>query len=106
HRRLAAGLAGGRGGRCTADPGPHREGRQDEPGGRAAAGDEDLYRPRRRRPVPGCMNPGIVLRSVAFALVQIVTVPPFALIALATFPLPALARYRIITAWSRIIVRA
>ena len=52
------------------------------------------------------MTPGIVLRSAAFALVQIVTVPPFALIALATFPFPPLTRYRIITAWSRIIVRA
>ena len=52
------------------------------------------------------MTPGIVLRSVLFALVEIVTVPPFALIALATFPLPRLTRYRIITLWSRLVVCA
>ncbi len=52
------------------------------------------------------MTPGIVLRSVLFALVQIVTVPPFALVALATFPFPPLQRYRVITAWSRLIVHA
>jgi 1-acyl-sn-glycerol-3-phosphate acyltransferase len=52
------------------------------------------------------MTPGIVLRSVLFALVQIVTVPPFALVALATFPFPPLLRYRVITAWSRLIVHA
>ena len=52
------------------------------------------------------MTPGIVLRSMLFALVQIVTVPPFALIALASFPFRPLTRYRIITLWSRLIVRA
>ena len=50
--------------------------------------------------------PGIVLRSLLFALVEIVTVPPFALLALATFPFPPLTRYRVITTWSRIVVRA
>ena len=44
------------------------------------------------------------LRSLLFALVQIVTVPPFALLALLTFPLKPHARYRIITLWSRLIV--
>src|SRR5688572_31296559 len=52
------------------------------------------------------MTPGMVLRSVLLALVEIVTVPPFALIALATFPFPRLTRYRIITLWSRLVVRA
>ena len=49
---------------------------------------------------------GIVLRSAAFALVEILTIPPFALLALATFPLKPLTRYRIITLWSRVIVCA
>ena len=52
------------------------------------------------------MTAGAVLRSALFALVQIVTVPPFALLALATFPCAPLTRYRIITAWSRLIVQA
>jgi 1-acyl-sn-glycerol-3-phosphate acyltransferase len=52
------------------------------------------------------MTPGGALRSALFALVQIVTVPPFALLALATFPLRPHARYRVITLWSRVIVWA
>ncbi len=52
------------------------------------------------------MSAGAVLRSALFGLVQIVTVPPFALLALATFPFKPLTRYRIITLWSRLIVRA
>ena len=52
------------------------------------------------------MTPGIVLRSTLFALVQILTVPPFALLALATFPFKPHTRYRVITLWSRLIVRA
>jgi 1-acyl-sn-glycerol-3-phosphate acyltransferase len=51
------------------------------------------------------MTPGVVLRSLLFALVEIVTVPPFALLAIATFPLPPLTRYRVITLWSRLVVR-
>ena len=52
------------------------------------------------------MTPGAVLRSLLFALVEIVTLPPFALLALATFPLPPLTRYRIITLWSRLTLWA
>jgi len=48
----------------------------------------------------------VVLRSCLFALVQCLITPPFAIIALLSFPLPPLTRYRIITAWSRLIVRA
>ena len=48
----------------------------------------------------------IVLRSLLFALIEIVTVPPFAVLALATFAFRPLTRYRIITAWSRLVVRA
>ena len=38
-----------------------------------------------------------VLRSVLFALGLLLITPPYALIALATFPLPRMARYRIIS---------
>lgn len=52
------------------------------------------------------MTPAIVLRSILFALVQIISTPPFAILALLTFPMPALARYRIITVWSKLNVAA
>lgn len=44
-------------------------------------------------------------RSALFALALVVVTPPYALLALATFPLPRLARYRIISGWSRLVVR-
>ena len=34
------------------------------------------------------------LRSLAFLIAQILVTPPYAIVALATFPLPRLARYR------------
>ncbi len=46
-----------------------------------------------------------LLRSALFALALGVVTPPYALVALATFPLPRLARYRIISGWSRLVVR-
>jgi len=52
------------------------------------------------------MTPGVALRSLLFAFIEIITVPPFALLALATFPFPPLARYRVITLWSRLIIRS
>jgi len=52
------------------------------------------------------MTFGVVLRSALFAFIEIVTVPPFALLALATFPLRPQTRYRIITLWSRLILWA
>ena len=45
------------------------------------------------------------LRSAAFALALVMVTPPYAVIALATFPLPRLVRYRIISGWSRLVVR-
>lgn len=45
------------------------------------------------------------LRSTLFALALIVVTPPYALLALATFPLPRIARYKIISGWSRLVVR-
>jgi len=48
--------------------------------------------------------PGIVLRSCLFAAVQLLITPPYSLIALCTFPLPALTRYRIIRGWARLML--
>lgn len=47
-----------------------------------------------------------ILRSSLFALLQLVVTPVFAVVALLLFPLPAAARYRVITAWSRLLVAA
>jgi 1-acyl-sn-glycerol-3-phosphate acyltransferase len=44
------------------------------------------------------------LRSGLFALALLIVTPPYALLALATFPLPRLARYRVISGWSRLVV--
>ena len=46
----------------------------------------------------------IVLRSSVFALALILITPPYAILALATFPLPRLARYRVISGWSRLVL--
>lgn len=46
-----------------------------------------------------------LLRSTLFALALVVVTPPYALFALATFPLPRQLRYRIISGWSRLVVR-
>ena len=46
------------------------------------------------------------LRSCLFALIQLVATPIFAVIALLTFPFAPLTRYRVITTWTRIIVKA
>jgi 1-acyl-sn-glycerol-3-phosphate acyltransferase len=45
-----------------------------------------------------------LLRSAIFGLCLIIVTPPYALVALATFPLPRMARYRIISGWSRLVV--
>jgi 1-acyl-sn-glycerol-3-phosphate acyltransferase len=44
------------------------------------------------------------LRSTLFAAALVLITPPYALIALATFPLPRMARYRIISGWSRLVI--
>jgi len=46
-----------------------------------------------------------LLRSTLFALALVLLTPPYALVALATFPLPRMMRYRIISGWSRLVVR-
>jgi 1-acyl-sn-glycerol-3-phosphate acyltransferase len=45
-----------------------------------------------------------LLRSSLFALALILVTPPYALLALASFPLPRMLRYRIISGWSRLAV--
>src|SRR5437868_13127676 len=44
------------------------------------------------------------LRSALFALVLVVLTPPYALLALATFPFPRMVRYRVISGWSRLVI--
>ncbi|HET7198147.1 MAG TPA: lysophospholipid acyltransferase family protein [Burkholderiales bacterium] len=44
------------------------------------------------------------LRSTLFALALFAITPPYALIALATFALPRMTRYRVIAGWSRAVV--
>jgi 1-acyl-sn-glycerol-3-phosphate acyltransferase len=44
------------------------------------------------------------VRSSLFVLALIMITPPYALIALATLPLPRMARYRIISGWSRCVI--
>ncbi len=46
----------------------------------------------------------ILLRSLVFLVAQILITPPYAIVALATFPLPRLARYRIISGWSHLMI--
>lgn len=45
-----------------------------------------------------------LVRSVLFAFALALVTPPYALIALATFPLPRMARYRIISGWSLLVL--
>ena len=46
----------------------------------------------------------ILLRSLVFALAQVIVTPPYAIVTLATFPLPRLVRYRVISGWSRLMI--
>ena len=48
----------------------------------------------------------MVLRSTLFALFLVLITPVFALIALLTFPLPALTRYRILSIWTHWVMWA
>jgi 1-acyl-sn-glycerol-3-phosphate acyltransferase len=45
-----------------------------------------------------------LVRSSLFALALIAITPPYALLALATFPLPRMTRYRVISGWSRLVI--
>jgi 1-acyl-sn-glycerol-3-phosphate acyltransferase len=50
------------------------------------------------------MSGGAVLRSLAFLLLQLVATPAWTVLALLTAPFSRLARYRLITAWSRVMI--
>jgi 1-acyl-sn-glycerol-3-phosphate acyltransferase len=50
------------------------------------------------------MSSGALVRSLVFALLQLIVTPFWAVLALLTVPFRPLTRYRIITAWSRLIV--
>lgn len=51
------------------------------------------------------LQPGIAaLRSLLYAIAQLVVTPIYALIALATFPLPPHARYRVISRYAHLMV--
>ena len=52
------------------------------------------------------MMVSIALRSTLFAAFLLLITPVFAIIALLTFPLPPLMRYRIITVWTRWVMWA
>jgi len=45
-----------------------------------------------------------LVRSSLFVLALLVVTPPYALLALATFPLPRMLRYRVISGWSRLVI--
>jgi len=51
------------------------------------------------------MMAGVVLRSLAYALLQLVVTPVWAMVALATFPFSRHTRYRVVSGWSRFMVR-
>ena len=46
----------------------------------------------------------ILLRSLVFAAALLLITPPYALFTLATFPLPAQIRFRLISGWSRAVI--
>ncbi len=46
-----------------------------------------------------------LLRSALFWLALLVFTPPYAVLALASAPLPRMARYRVISGWSRLMLR-
>jgi 1-acyl-sn-glycerol-3-phosphate acyltransferase len=45
-----------------------------------------------------------LLRSALFWLALLIFTPPYALLALASAPLPRMARYRVISGWSRLML--
>jgi 1-acyl-sn-glycerol-3-phosphate acyltransferase len=47
----------------------------------------------------------MILRSTLFALALCIVTPPYAVFALLTAPLPRMTRYRLISGWSRLVIR-
>ncbi len=52
------------------------------------------------------MTAAAVLRSGLYALFQLIVTPVFAILSLLTFPLPLAGRYRVISHWARMMVKA
>jgi 1-acyl-sn-glycerol-3-phosphate acyltransferase len=50
------------------------------------------------------MKAGVLLRSLAYLVVQMVVTPVYSVVALLTFAFPPLTRYRIISSWSRLMI--
>jgi 1-acyl-sn-glycerol-3-phosphate acyltransferase len=46
----------------------------------------------------------ILLRSLLFTFAMFAVTPPYSIIALASFPLPAKARWRVISGWARLVI--
>ncbi len=46
----------------------------------------------------------VVIRSLLFALFQVLVTPPFAILALLSFPFTPFARYRLVTGWTRLVM--
>src|SRR6267143_1768974 len=100
-RRPAPRPGRGRRGRRAAGAGAHRQGTAHSRRRQAAARNAGVRQPRRLR---RAARPMRLLRSSLFALALIIVTPPYAVLALATFPLPRLLRYRLISGWSRLVV--
>jgi 1-acyl-sn-glycerol-3-phosphate acyltransferase len=62
--------------------------------------------PGRSKPHGQRHRPGlaVVVRSTLFALLVALITPPYALLAWLVLPLPAAARYRIVTSWSHVVI--
>lgn len=52
------------------------------------------------------MTAAIIFRSALFALFQLIVTPVFAIVSLLTFPLPLHGRYRVISCWARLMIKA
>src|SRR5213593_4060688 len=100
-RRPAPRPGRGRRGRRAGGAGAHRQGTAHARRRQAAARNAGVRQPRRLRRAPRPMR---LLRSSLFALALVIVTPPYAVLALATFPLPRLLRYRLISGWSRLVI--
>ena len=90
----------------TADPGAHRQGREDAGGGRAARGDASLPRPRRCRRgadrVGGSERSMVALRSALYLAILIAYTPFHWVACVLAAPLPRLTRWQVVAAWPRL----
>src|SRR4051812_47929449 len=104
HRGFTARLAGSNGRRCTTHSGADRQGQANAGCGRSAAQCPYLCESRRGSESYSAMS--VLARSCLFAAFQLLVTPPFAVIALLTFPFDPFTRYRIIRTWTRLVLWA